>query len=70
LHAFAEASLNIKECAHILDVHNNTIYHRLNRIEKLTGIDPRTYEGLTQLLTVLAIAPAEPATPSIAGKCS
>jgi len=66
LHAFAEASLNIKECAHILDVHNNTIYHRLNRIEKLTGIDPRTYEGLTQLLTVLAIAPAEPATPSIA----
>jgi sugar diacid utilization regulator len=67
LQAFADASLNIKECAHILDVHNNTIYHRLNRIEELTGVDPRTYEGLTHLLTVLAIAPSELPTPSVAG---
>ena len=66
LQAFADASLNIKECAHILDVHNNTIYHRLNRIHKLTGIDPRTYDGLTHLLTVLAIAPREPGTMPIA----
>ncbi|MDB6160584.1 MAG: PucR C-terminal helix-turn-helix domain [Gammaproteobacteria bacterium] len=32
--------------ARALGVHNNTIYHRLNRVQTLTGLDPRTYRGL------------------------
>jgi hypothetical protein len=59
LRAFADASLNVKACANILKVHNNTIYHRLNRIRKLTGIDPRTYTGLNHLLTALSVSASD-----------
>ena len=31
----------------------NTVYFRLNRIRELTGIDPRSYSGLSLLLTTL-----------------
>lgn len=53
LHSFAASSLNVKACAAALGVHNNTIYHRLNRVQKLTGVDPRSYAGLSQLLCAL-----------------
>jgi PucR-like helix-turn-helix protein/diguanylate cyclase with GGDEF domain len=53
LAAFAEANLNVKRCANRLGVHNNTVYHRLNRIHRLTGIDPRSFAGLRALMTAL-----------------
>lgn len=56
LKAFADASLNIKLCANRLGVHVNTIYNRLNRVRRLTGIDPRTYSGVLSLTTALSIA--------------
>ena len=50
-----------------LDLHTNTVYFRLNRIRELTGIDPRSYSGLSLLLTTLRIldghAPKERNTP-------
>jgi hypothetical protein len=55
VHAFAECSLNVKQTARRLGVHANTIYFRLNRIKKLTGIDPRTFSGASLLLTVLRL---------------
>ena len=55
LEAFAAASLNVKACANLLKVHNNTVYHRLNNVRRLTGVDPRTYAGLSHLLAVLSI---------------
>jgi sugar diacid utilization regulator len=55
LEAFAAASLNVKACANLLKVHNNTIYHRLNSVRRLTGVDPRTYAGLSHLLAVVSI---------------
>ncbi len=58
LHAFARASLNVKACAAILNVHNNTVYHRLNAVRRLTGVDPRTYSGLSNLLAALSVAAA------------
>lgn len=56
LRAFAEASLNVKLCANRLGVHVNTIYNRLNRVRRLTGIDPRTYSDVLSLTTALSIA--------------
>jgi hypothetical protein len=60
LEAFAAASLNVKVCANLLKVHNNTVYHRLNSVRRLTGVDPRTYAGLSHLLAVLAIGRTNP----------
>ncbi len=51
LRAFTDCSLNVKQTARRLGVHTNTVYFRLNRINKLTGIDPRTFSGALLLLT-------------------
>jgi hypothetical protein len=55
VHAFAECSLNVKQTARRLGVHANTVYFRLNRINKLTGVDPRTFSGASLLLTALRL---------------
>jgi PucR C-terminal helix-turn-helix domain/GGDEF-like domain len=53
--AFAESNFNVKQTAQRLSVHTNTVYFRLNRIKKLTGVDPRTYAGMSLLLTVFRL---------------
>ncbi len=55
IRVFAECSLNVKQTARSLGVHTNTVYFRLNRINKLTGVDPRTFSGTSLLLTVLRL---------------
>jgi hypothetical protein len=55
IRVFADCSFNVKQTAQRLDVHTNTVYFRLNRIKKLTGIDPRTYSGTSLFLTVLRL---------------
>jgi hypothetical protein len=55
IHAFADCDFNVKRTAKRLGVHTNTVYFRLNRIKKLTGIDPRTYSGTSLLLTSLRL---------------
>ena len=50
---FADCNFNVKRTARRLDLHTNTVYFRLNRIRELTGIDPRSYSGLSLLLTTL-----------------
>jgi hypothetical protein len=55
IRAFADSSLNVKQTAQRLGVHPNTVYFRLNRIKKLTGIDPRTYSGTSLLLTAVRL---------------
>jgi hypothetical protein len=55
IRAFADCNFNVKQTAQRLGVHTNTIYFRLNRINKLTGIDPRTYSGTSLLLTALRL---------------
>jgi hypothetical protein len=59
---FADCNFNVKRTARRLDLHTNTVYFRLNRIRELTGIDPRSYSGLSLLLTTLRMldAGAEP----------
>jgi len=55
---FAECSLNVKQTARRLGLHTNTVYFRLNRIKKLSGIDPRTFSGASLLLTGLRLREA------------
>jgi PucR C-terminal helix-turn-helix domain/GGDEF-like domain len=58
IRAFADCSLNVKQTARRLGVHTNTVYFRLNRINKLTAIDPRTFSGASLLLTALRLVEA------------
>jgi hypothetical protein len=58
--AFADCSFNVKVTARRLGVHPNTVYFRLNRIKKLTGLDPRTYSGTCRLLTTLRLLDFRP----------
>ena len=55
IEAFAICDLNVKACARHLNVHANTVYHRLNRINALTGRNPRTFRGLSELTTAMAM---------------
>jgi hypothetical protein len=51
--AFAAADLNVARAAAALYVHPNTVRYRLARIAEMTGHDPRTFGGLTELVCVL-----------------
>jgi hypothetical protein len=55
IRAFADCSLNVKQTAQRLDVHTNTVYFRLNRIDKLSGVNPRTYSGISTLLAAVRL---------------
>jgi DNA-binding PucR family transcriptional regulator len=55
IHAFADCSLSVKETARRLNLHPNTVYFRLNQIQKLTGTNPRSFAGLSLLLTALRL---------------
>jgi PucR C-terminal helix-turn-helix domain/GGDEF-like domain len=50
IRAFAGADLNVARAATALQVHQNTVRHRLDRINATTGHDPRTFRGLVDLL--------------------
>lgn len=50
IRAFAAADLNVARAAGALHVHENTVRHRLDRIDATTGHDPRTFRGLVDLL--------------------
>ena len=64
IYAFAECSLNVKQTARRLRLHTNTVYFRLNRIKKLSGIDPRTFSGMSLLLTGLRLGEAQSESPT------
>jgi hypothetical protein len=55
IHAFADCNFNVKQTAQRLRIHTNTVYFRLNRINQLTGLNPRTYAGTSHLLTALRL---------------
>jgi hypothetical protein len=54
--AFAAADLNISTAAVDLGLHPNTLRYRLTRIAEQTGHDPRTFDGLVELVCVLEAA--------------
>ena len=56
LDAYADCDMNVLKTAKRLRVHPNTIYARFERIEELSGLDPRRYHALGELLTVAQAA--------------
>jgi sugar diacid utilization regulator len=56
LKAYADTNMNVLQAAEVLAVHPNTIYARVQRINNVTGLDPLTYRGLTELLLAMDCA--------------
>lgn len=55
LRAYAEADMNVLKAAELLFVHPNTIYSRFERIQEITGLQPRSFASLSELLLVADI---------------
>ena len=60
LRAYANADMNILQAAHNLNVHPNTIYARLQRIQDISGLQPRSFTALNELLIVADCEPTMP----------
>jgi DNA-binding PucR family transcriptional regulator len=50
LRAYADAGLNVAATAAALFVHPNTVHYRLRKVHAATGLDPRRFAGLVELL--------------------
>jgi sugar diacid utilization regulator len=50
LRAYAAADMNVQRAAKSLAVHANTVYTRVQRIADITGLNPLSFHGLTELL--------------------
>ena len=53
LEAFLGANLSSSQTAHRLCIHRHTLDYRLNKIARLTGLDPRHFDAAAQLLAAL-----------------
>ena len=54
--AYGNADMNVLKAAKTLGLHPNTIYARMQRIEKITGLAPTSYSGLTEMLLAIDCA--------------
>lgn len=50
LRAYADANMNVLKAAARLSVHANTIYSRLGKIKSVSGLEPRSFHQLNELL--------------------
>ena len=55
LKAYADASMNVQKGALRLEVHANTLYARLQKVQDMTGLDPRRFHELNELLLVMEL---------------
>jgi PucR C-terminal helix-turn-helix domain/GGDEF-like domain len=55
IRAFADADMNLRAAADVLQVHPNTAQYRLARIEERSGRNPRCVEHLVDLLVAIAL---------------
>lgn len=56
LQTYAGQDMNVLKTARHLHVHPNTIYARFEKILEMTGVNARSYRGLSELLLVLDCA--------------
>ena len=50
VHMMADCNLNVTAVARVTNYHPNTIMYHLNRIQEVTGQNPRTFYGVVELL--------------------
>jgi len=53
LHAYANADMNVLQAAKLLDVHPNTVYSRLNKVQDITGKNALAFHDLSELLLAM-----------------
>jgi sugar diacid utilization regulator len=59
LAGFAAADMSVTRGAAALHVHENTLRYRLRSIHQRTGYDPRSFEGLLELLCLMDVLDTE-----------
>ena len=52
LRTYASFDMNILKAAEMMAIHPNTIYARLQRIQDISGLQPRSFDALNELLIV------------------
>lgn len=57
--AYAECDMSLERAAKQLYVHRNTIAYHFEKIRTKTGINPRTFNGLVELLSRIERGEAE-----------
>lgn len=48
---FARCDMNLSETGRKMYVHKNTVQYHFDRVQKATGLDPRKFIDLVELLT-------------------
>ena len=51
--AFAEHNMNLLETANASYMHRNTVEYQLNRIYKITGLNPKNFYDLVELVSIV-----------------
>ena len=64
LYGFARADMNVTKAAADLLIHENTLRYRLRRISERSGHNPRTFDGLIELICLLEVLDHETQTSS------
>jgi hypothetical protein len=52
LRTYANVDMNILQAAQVLGVHPNTVYARFQRVHEISGLRPKSFHGLNDLLIV------------------
>lgn len=55
LNAFFKNSLNLSETSRELYIHRNTLVYRLDKIFKMTGLDPKKFDDALMLKTIMIL---------------
>lgn len=59
IRAYAECDMSLAATARRMYVHKNTVIYQFEKIKKKTGLNPRTFGGLTELLSRIESSIAE-----------
>ena len=51
IRTYAECDMGLNETARRMYVHKNTVIYHFEKIKNKTGLNPRTFSGLTELLS-------------------
>jgi carbohydrate diacid regulator len=59
IRTYAECDMSLSATAKRMYVHHNTVIYQFEKIKKKTGLNPRTFSGLTELLSRIESGIAE-----------